>query len=89
MLKTCVIFGKAPSCSNSTKKANFYENAMFDFHLTCRNGFLELVYIYLDTKITKIAYAEAEIYAILTKMDGVNDVFAPNHFLAGTPLIFG
>ena len=35
---------------------------MSDLHVTCRNGFLELIYIYFDTKITKIAYAEAEIY---------------------------
>ena len=87
LLKTCVIFGKAPSCSISTKNVNFYENAMFYFHLTCRNGFLELVYIYLDTKITKIAYAEAEICNFNENGWGQRP-FCPKSFFGRHPLNF-
>ena len=45
-------------CSILTKKFKFYEKFSI-FYLTCRNGFLELISIQLDTKITYICKYDA------------------------------
>ena len=82
MRKICA----APSCSILTPKAHFYENTMSNVHLTCRNDFLELIYIKVDTKITKVADAEAEIFYF--DENGGSATPNQNRFLAGTPSIF-
>ena len=60
---------------------------MSDVHVTCRNGFLEHIYIYLDTKITKIAYAEAEKCSFNENGWGQRP-FCPKSFFGRHPLNF-